>query len=442
MKYSDPPRILVTTSRGDGAEEYLDTLREAGADPVLVDAGSETPSLSDVDGLLVTGGVDVDPALYGAAASPLVGRVERERDDFESVLLRDARERRLPTFCICRGLQIANVAFGGTLITDVPTALENNAKIITALKDDANIRHAVRAAAGRSERGVIPEHVVRIEPGSLLARTVRTLDLPTGARHHQAVERCAGDLRVVGRTDDGIVEALEARFDSPFWLAVQWHPESTRDVDGGASRKLFEMFVWATKSERTRRAPYDANRFPTAVQWFAGLSDTERLRAQTLIARLERLGDDDPLSTARSEMEENIPQTARWMAVRPLWDIIDGWRKPTALAEYIHEARIDPGSAFADAWLAADRMAKAGIPFEDVAAFARGVSYATVFRTLLHLNGATWPDDWPEDDDLPTWAFMEIQNDELTGRLVDGLYEDLLGTDPSGREGRSPKESG
>lgn len=430
MKYSDPARILVTTSRGDGAEEYLDALREAGAEPLLVHAGSETPSLSDVDGLLVTGGVDVDPALYGAAASPLVGRAERERDDFESVLLWDARERRVPTFCICRGLQIANVAFGGTLVTDVPASLG----------PDANIRHAVRNAAGRSERGVISEHVVRIEPGSLLARTVRTLDLPTGARHHQAVERCAGDLRVVGRTDDGIVEALEATFDSPFWLAVQWHPESTCALDDGASRRLFETFVREAKSERARRAPQDAIRFPTAAQWFAALSDTERLRAQTLIARLERLGDDDPLSTVRSEMEENIPQTARWMAVRPLWDIIDGWRKPAGLAEHIHEARIDPGSAFADAWLAADRMANAGVPFEDIAAFARGVSYVTVFQALLHLDGATWPDDWPEDDDLPTWALMEIQDDELTGRSIDGLYEDLLGTDPSGREGRPPNE--
>ncbi|MDB5072307.1 MAG: glutamine amidotransferase [Candidatus Eremiobacteraeota bacterium] len=249
MSYSDPARILVTTSRGNSAEEYLDALREAGAEPVLVQAGGERPSLSDVDGLLVTGGVDVDPAVYGAEASGLAGRVERERDELESVLLWDARERRLPTFCICRGLQIANVAFGGTLFTDVPTALGH----------DAKIRHAVRNAAGRSERGVIPEHVVRIEPGSLLARTVRTLNLPTGARHHQAPQTCADDLLVVGRTDDGIIEALEANFDSPFWLAVQWHPESTRALDDGASLKLFRAFVSAARSERRGGAPQGDN---------------------------------------------------------------------------------------------------------------------------------------------------------------------------------------
>ncbi len=228
------PRILVTTSRATAAQEYLDALREAGAEPVLLHAGCESPrSLDGCDGLLVTGGPDVDPALYGAEDSSLVESVERERDDLETALLWEARERRIPTLCICRGLQIANVAFGGTLIPDIPAALGAA----------AGIRHAARNGDGGSERGVLAEHVVRIEPGSRLARTVRTLDLATGARHHQAADRCAEDLRVVGRTDDDVIEALEARFDSPFWLAVQWHPESTRADDDGASRKIFSDFV-------------------------------------------------------------------------------------------------------------------------------------------------------------------------------------------------------
>jgi putative glutamine amidotransferase len=79
----------------------------------------------------------------------------------------------------------------------------------------------------------------------MLAHVVRTHTLTTGARHHQGVERCADDLRIVGRTADGVVEALEATFDSPFWLAVQWHPESTRDSDDGASRRIFTAFVLA-----------------------------------------------------------------------------------------------------------------------------------------------------------------------------------------------------
>jgi putative glutamine amidotransferase len=134
--------------------------------------------------------------------------------------------------CICRGLQIANVAFGGTLIADVV--------------------HHLAGAATRSHDGgdpgrdrgwpVVPEHVVNIDPDSALARIARTLKLPTNAAHHQAVDVCAGDLRVVARTADGIVEALEARFEAPFWLAVQWHPESTYAVDD-ASRAVFTAFV-------------------------------------------------------------------------------------------------------------------------------------------------------------------------------------------------------
>lgn len=233
-----PVRILVTTSRGNKAAEYLDALREAGAEPILADAAGEPPSLAHADGLMLAGGVDVDPASYGASPSPLIGRTEPERDELEIALLRDARERKLPTFCICRGLQLANAAFGGTLIADISAALGNG----------VDVRHDVIDATGRSERGVIAEHIVRIEPGSLLAQTLRTRSIATGARHHQAVDRCADDLRITGRTDDGIAEALEARFESPFWLAVQWHPESTRALDNGASRQLFTAFTAAASA--------------------------------------------------------------------------------------------------------------------------------------------------------------------------------------------------
>jgi putative glutamine amidotransferase len=232
------PRILVTTSRGTGAEEYLDALREAGAEPVRIDTlDASVATLDDAHGLLLTGGADVDPAWYGAAASPLVGEIDRDRDGLEIALLREARERETPTFCICRGLQVANVAFGGTLIVDIPEALGAN----------ATIPHRVRRADGKTERGLLDEHRVQIDPQSVLARIVGTAELVTGSRHHQSADRCAADLRVTARTGDGIVEALEARFASPFWLAVQWHPESTRDLDGGASRALFRAFADAAR---------------------------------------------------------------------------------------------------------------------------------------------------------------------------------------------------
>jgi putative glutamine amidotransferase len=229
-----PRRILVSVSRGQDPVDYFDALREAGSEPVRVESGADAlRALSDARGLLVTGGVDVDPASYGAPPSPLVTGVEPERDRLETELLRAARERGLPTLCICRGLQIANVAFGGTLIADIPAALGER----------ATVRHEVRLANSRTERGLIAEHLVRIEPDSRLAAIVGTTELVTGARHHQSADVCAADLRIIGRTADGIVEALEARFASPFWLAVQWHPESTRALDDGASRAIFRAFV-------------------------------------------------------------------------------------------------------------------------------------------------------------------------------------------------------
>jgi putative glutamine amidotransferase len=238
------PRVLVTASLDDPVAEYLEALREAGAEPLRVDALVDPGSVLDgAAALLVTGGVDVAPARYGAPPSPHISHVQPERDAFELVLLRAARERDLPAFCICRGLQIANVAFGGTLIPDIPAALGKA----------ATIAHAVKRADGRSERGLIEGHLVRIEPDSLLASIVGTTELHTGSRHHQSVDGCSGDLRVVARTADAIVEALEARFASPFWLAVQWHPESTRELDGGASRALFHRFVEAAREGALRR---------------------------------------------------------------------------------------------------------------------------------------------------------------------------------------------
>lgn len=243
------PRIIVTASAHNAAEEYLDALRESGAEPIRVDAADAAGDLlALIQGLLVTGGVDVDPARYGASPSPAVTEIDRERDALEIGLLHAARRGGLPTFCICRGLQVANVAFGGSLIVDIPSALGQRA-----------LTHQLRTAEGKTERGLIDGHVVRIEPHSALARIVATTALLTGSRHHQAADRIAADLRVVARTDDDVVEALEARFPSPFWLAVQWHPESTGALDDGASRALFEAFSAAAAGYGVRSSTAPTN---------------------------------------------------------------------------------------------------------------------------------------------------------------------------------------
>src|ERR1700722_9967719 len=190
------PRILVTAASEDKAREYCDALREAGALPTVAFAGTDV-SLEEFHGLLVTGGGDVDPALYGGDVESAEG-VDRSRDDFESTLLRDARNRELPTLCICRGLQVANVAFGGTLVADLPAKFA----------PDPQVRHQLRDLTGRVDRGVLPDHVVDVAAGSALERVVGTRSFATGARHHQAVDRCADDLHIVASTRDGVVEAL------------------------------------------------------------------------------------------------------------------------------------------------------------------------------------------------------------------------------------------
>jgi putative glutamine amidotransferase len=231
------PLVLVTAAVDGDVSEYESAVRESGADPLRADAADPDLRVLDrVQGLLVSGGDDVDPAAYGGPPDE-TEPADPQRDAFEFALVRAARERAMPTFAICRGLQVANVAFGGTLIADIPEALGD--------RDD--ILHR-RWHGGRSERGLLDDHVVRIEEDSALFRIVGTTELVTGGRHHQAVLRCADDLRIVGSTSDGIVEALEARFASPFWLAVQWHPESTRVLDAGASRALFAAFADAARA--------------------------------------------------------------------------------------------------------------------------------------------------------------------------------------------------
>ncbi|MEA2785090.1 MAG: putative glutamine amidotransferase [Candidatus Eremiobacteraeota bacterium] len=231
------PSILVTASRDNAAAEYLGAVRDAGAVPIRIVPGDAVrAALDGAAGVVLTGGIDVDPSAYRAPASALVTETEPERDAFEIDVLRAARESGLPVLCICRGLQIANVAFGGTLIADIPHRLG----------DRATFSHDVGVPDQHDGWRIVPEHVVHVESDSVLAHITGTQQLATNAAHHQAVDRCADDLRVVGRTSDGIIEALEARFDAPFWLAVQWHPESTCASDA-ASRAIFRAFVEAAR---------------------------------------------------------------------------------------------------------------------------------------------------------------------------------------------------
>lgn len=221
------------TPQASELAEYLDALRDAGAEPVVLANAAErvADDLARVDGVLLTGGADVDPARYGRPRHPKTVEVaEPARDAYEIALVRAAREHDVPLFAICRGAQVANVAFGGTLVQDIPELI------------GSAIPHRRLCSDGTSDHAVFDEHVVAVVPESRLRTIVGREQFATGSRHHQAIEQVAGDLCAVARTADGVVEALEPLFAARFWLAVQWHPESTL-ADGGPSRALFAAFV-------------------------------------------------------------------------------------------------------------------------------------------------------------------------------------------------------
>jgi putative glutamine amidotransferase len=236
--------VIGITHGPDGAGEYVRAVEEAGGRAALLDAerlgrtrGAALHAvLESLDGLVFSGGEDVDPARFGETPHPESEPASPERDDFELGLMRASFEARTPVLAICRGIQVANVAFGGSLHQHVPDRF------------GAQVRH-VATIGGKRERGLIDEHIVTAEPGSRLAAIAGT-SLVTGSRHHQAVNRVAAGFRAVARTSDGVIEAIEPVAGDAFWLGVQWHPESTTALDGGQSRALFRALVAAARGGR------------------------------------------------------------------------------------------------------------------------------------------------------------------------------------------------
>jgi putative glutamine amidotransferase len=199
--------------------EYPKALAQLGALPVQLNRNVDPAGIaSRLDGLVMTGGADPDPALYGAEPHPLLGDVERGRDDWELALIRAALAARLPMLCVCRGAQLLNVALGGTLVQHL---------------DEADT-HALWATH-RATRC----HVVAFAPGSQAA-TLYGDERATNSLHHQAVERPGDGVVVTGRTDDGVIESFEVT-GRPEVFAVQWHPEMLADQPDPAFRWLVDQ---------------------------------------------------------------------------------------------------------------------------------------------------------------------------------------------------------
>jgi putative glutamine amidotransferase len=185
-----------------------------------------------VDGILFTGGLDVDPAIYGEAPHPATVIAE-DRDRFEIPLTRAAVERDLPLLAICRGVQVLNVAAGGTLVQDIPSQTKTN------------VRHAVDEPKNRLA------HAIVVAPESTLAKALGGAapndTCQVNSRHHQAIGRLAPDFVVSATSTDGIVEAIE-RPASRFCVGVQWHPENF--VSTGEFAGLFDTFIAACTKGR------------------------------------------------------------------------------------------------------------------------------------------------------------------------------------------------
>jgi putative glutamine amidotransferase len=217
------------------AVPYVEAIQRSGAVDAVV-YPSETLDtdglLERVDGLVLIGGADVDPRRYGAEPHPKVFGVDPVQDDVELAIVRGAVECDVPLLAICRGMQVLNVALGGTLVQHLPDV-------------PGTSPHTVPDA---SEAGGRFLHPVDIEAGSRVAKAMGVLRPDCPSSHHQAVDAVGAGLRVVGRADDGVIEAVE--YDDGWIVGVQWHPESSADTDA-AQQALFDALVEQSATRRS-----------------------------------------------------------------------------------------------------------------------------------------------------------------------------------------------
>lgn len=214
---------------------YVHELRKVGAVPWLIPLTPDDPDtlaaiFDRLDGVFITGGVDVDPARYGEAKTPLCGATDPDRDAVEIALIRHATDRGLPVLAVCRGLQILNVAFGGTLYQDV------QAQVPAALK------HDYFPTPQQPSRKYLA-HDVTVRRDSRLGDILGETLVPVNSMHHQAVKDLAPPLAATAYAPDGIVEGVEG-VGTGYLVGVQWHPEELTDTHAGMAR-LFTSFVAA-----------------------------------------------------------------------------------------------------------------------------------------------------------------------------------------------------
>jgi putative glutamine amidotransferase len=226
---TDRPATIGVT-RCSKLEDYLASVEQAGARARVLEV-TESPRkvLNEVDGILLTGGGDVDPVFYGQDRHPLTDDAEPGRDEFEIDLARRAMSENVPLLAICRGAQVLNVAAGGTLVQDIPSAIESE------------LTHSI------TEPKDLECHDIDVVTGSKLStvlggRLTPACSCRVNSRHHQSVGRPGGGLVVNARATDGVIEGIE-KPDAAFCVGVQWHPENF--WRSGEFKPLFDAFVQA-----------------------------------------------------------------------------------------------------------------------------------------------------------------------------------------------------
>ncbi|MBC7083406.1 MAG: gamma-glutamyl-gamma-aminobutyrate hydrolase family protein [Firmicutes bacterium] len=213
--------------------DYVYALTRAGGEAVILPAGDGESAIrlaSALDGILLSGGADLDPRHFGEDPHPRLGHIDPERDEFELALVRAAIQAGTPILAICRGIQVLNVAMGGTLYQDIPSQVNGAIKH----RQDAPRYHA--------------SHKVVVERHSKLAGMVGAGDVLVNSFHHQAVREVAPGFFVSARSTDGVVEGIESAHDL-FVVGVQWHPECMTD-QYPAMLEIFAAFVAEAAARR------------------------------------------------------------------------------------------------------------------------------------------------------------------------------------------------
>jgi putative glutamine amidotransferase len=226
---------VIGITRCSRVEDYMTSVEQAGGAARVLDF-NERPAdvLAEIDGVLLTGGGDVDPLLYGEARHPTVEEAEPGRDAFEIELARRAMAANLPLLAICRGAQVLNVSSGGTLVQDIPSAIDTELTHSVEQPKDT-LAHDIRVAAG----SVLEQALGRALSA---AHTCRV-----NSRHHQSVDRLGRALVASATATDGVVEAIEAPA-TRFCVGVQWHPENFWHT--GEFGPLFRAFIAAAAHGR------------------------------------------------------------------------------------------------------------------------------------------------------------------------------------------------